>query len=127
MSARRPAAHLRPVHTSAAAAALRPPNPHGDQVLICCYDAGHDGAHEHETAPALEPIARVEIQWGHRLPLDMPGRDRYRDADRVHRCHADDHRPDPGVPCEQTHTYQGDPLEHVWRKVITTEYQGGQP
>ncbi|EFC80899.1 hypothetical protein [Parafrankia sp. EUN1f] len=84
------------------------------------------------TTPTPEPIAETRIEWGHRLAATYPGRERFQDADDVHLCMDWDsplsgqHRPVRSTPCDNP-TINGYPQDHVWRRVIVTEWQETQP
>ncbi|MCK9929351.1 hypothetical protein MXD62_19565 [Frankia sp. Mgl5] len=76
-------------------------------------------------APQPEPIAEERIEWGHVLG-DFPGREQYGDRDDIHHCWDLDTRAPRTTPCDRT-TMNGFPIRHIWRRVITTKWQDGQP
>lgn len=76
---------------------------------------------------ASEPIAEERIEWGHRLAADFPGRERFHDANRVHPCMDWATRAPCTEPCGDNPTINGYPQDHVWRRVVITEWQEGQP
>ncbi len=74
-----------------------------------------------DPAPEPEPIASDEIQWGHRLDPAYPTWNDFDADDRaeVARCPLAGQCPHPRIA--------GYPAVHVYRRVIATTWQEGQP
>jgi hypothetical protein len=78
--------------------------------------------------PAFQPAHRkatfdVGIQWGHRIAAGArpDGPD-----PTVRRCYGDPYQADLGTPCG-VDSIDGQPVEHVWRRITITDWHRGRP